>query len=153
MTIRKEVKEYSEPVMIALGSIVSAYLGNNAVEVAGIGPLIQQVFSVLMQLNNRVHPMPTLQPAVDVGKSVTPEYLICLEDGKRLKMLKRHLRTAYGLTPEQYKERWGLPIDYPMVAPNYAQKRSSLAKTNGLGLVRRSYTSSMNMPPVAVGSE
>ncbi|OJU73033.1 MAG: hypothetical protein BGO07_02440 [Alphaproteobacteria bacterium 40-19] len=151
MTIRKEPVQHSEPVMLALGRIVAAYLSRNTVEASNIGPLIQQVFSVLSQLNSRVHPMPALQPAVDVAKSVTPEYLICLEDGKRLKMLKRHLRTAYGLTPEQYKERWGLPVDYPMVAPNYAQKRSSLAKTNGLGLVRRSYTSSaMN---VAVGSE
>jgi predicted transcriptional regulator len=137
----KEGKEYSEQFIGALGQIVAGYLTRNPVESSEIGSLIHQVFSALSNLNTRTHQGTATQPAVDVNKSVTPDYIICLEDGKKLKMLKRHLRTAYGLTPEQYRERWDLPLDYPMVAPNYAQRRSSLAKSNGLGRPRKGYTS------------
>ncbi len=115
--------------------IVSAHVSNNPVSLVDLPNLIQEVYRTLATVGA---PPPKQeperpQPAVPVKKSVTPEYLICLEDGKRLKMLKRHLQTSYNLTPDQYRERWGLGPDYPMVAPNYAKHRSSLAKKIGLG--------------------
>jgi predicted transcriptional regulator len=114
--------------------IVSAHVANNPVSVADLPNLIQEVYRTL---NNVGQPAPAAperpQPAVPIKKSITPEYLICLEDGKKLKMLKRHLKTSFNLTPDQYRERWGLPQDYPMVAPNYTKHRSSLAKRIGLG--------------------
>lgn len=117
-------------------SIVSAYVSNNPTPAADIPALIGQVHGALQRLATG-RPEPASQepakPAVPVKKSVTPEYLICLEDGKRFKSLKRHLRTQYKMTPEQYREKWGLPADYPMVAPNYAVERSQLAKKMGLG--------------------
>ena len=116
--------------------IVSAYVGNNAVAQAELPRLIGETYRSLAGIfdgeaakENAVEP----RPAVTVRKSVTPEYLICLEDGKKFKSLKRHLRTHFNLSPEQYREKWNLPADYPMVAPNYAQARSSLAKSMGLG--------------------
>ena len=114
--------------------IVSAHLSNNTVPVGDIPRLIHEVYGALTGLG-QVPPKSTerQEPAVSVKKSVTADYIVCLEDGKKLKMLKRHLRTAYGLTPEQYREKWGLPPDYPMVAPNYAKKRSTLARQIGLG--------------------
>lgn len=119
--------------------IVAAHVRNNSVAVADLPKLIDQVYRTLSSLGSEPSPAPERpQPAVPIKKSVTPDYIICLEDGKRLKMLKRHLKTAYGMTPEQYRERWGLPPDYPMVAPNYARQRSALAKEIGLGTRARS---------------
>ncbi|MCB9983223.1 MAG: MucR family transcriptional regulator [Rhodospirillales bacterium] len=115
--------------------IVSAYLSNNAVAPGDIPAIIEQVYRTLANVNADSHfsGADRPQPAVPIKKSVMPDYLICLEDGKKLKMLKRHLKTAYGMSPEEYRERWGLPRDYPMVAPNYAEQRSKLAKDIGLG--------------------
>lgn len=123
-------------------SIVSAYVGNNPVPAAELPALINQVHGALTRVaSNGAMPATTEQapakPAVSVKKSMTAEYLVCLEDGKRFKSLKRHLRTQYGMTPEQYREKWGLPADYPMVAPNYAVARSQLAKQMGLGQQRK----------------
>ncbi len=118
--------------------IVSAHVSHNPVPAAELPGLIQEVFRTLSGVGSRPAPEPERpQPAVPVKKSITPGYLICLEDGKKLKMLKRHLKTAYNLSPEQYRERWGLPPDYPMVAPDYAKHRSSLAKKIGLGTTPR----------------
>jgi predicted transcriptional regulator len=115
--------------------IVAAHVSNNPVSLADLPNLIQEVYRTLASVGQpAAKPQPERpQPAVPVKKSITPEYLICLEDGKKLKMLKRHLQTSYNLTPDQYRERWGLTSDYPMVAPNYAKHRSSLAKKIGLG--------------------
>ncbi|CCG41566.1 MucR family transcriptional regulator [Magnetospirillum molischianum] len=113
--------------------IVSAHVGNNSVAIGELPHLIQEVYRTLSSVGTTPAVPERPQPAVPVRKSVTPDYIICLEDGKKLKMLKRHLKTAYNMTPEEYRERWGLPADYPMVAPNYAQHRSSLAKKIGLG--------------------
>jgi predicted transcriptional regulator len=121
-------------------SIVSAYVSNNPTPAGDIPALIGQVHGALQRLaggRSDAPPQEPAKPAVPVKKSVTPEYLICLEDGKRFKSLKRHLRTQYKMTPEQYREKWGLPADYPMVAPNYAVERSQLAKKMGLGQQRR----------------
>ena len=120
-------------------NIVSAYVSNNTVASADIPALISQVHTALLNVlsgTNDAQPEP-LKPAVSVKKSVTPDHLVCLEDGKKFKSLKRHLRTQYNMTPEQYREKWGLPPDYPMVAPNYAEARSQLAKQMGLGQQRR----------------
>lgn len=116
--------------------IVAAHLSNNSVAVTDIPRLINEVYSALTSLSGVRAPNTAAgrqEPAVPVKKSISPDFIICLEDGKKLKMLKRHLRTAYGMTPDQYREKWGLPSDYPMVAPNYAKKRSSLARQIGLG--------------------
>jgi predicted transcriptional regulator len=114
--------------------IVSAHVSNNVVTVADLPELIQQVFKTLSSVGSvSASVVERPQPAVPIKKSVTPEHIICLEDGKKLKMLKRHLKTAYDMTPEEYRERWGLGADYPMVAPNYAKQRSNLAKKIGLG--------------------
>ncbi len=119
--------------------IVSAFVSNNSVAAGDIPALINQVHSALLRVSSGAKETPAepLKPAVSVKKSITPEYLICLEDGKKFKSLKRHLRTQYNVTPEQYREKWGLPPDYPMVAPNYAAARSKLAKDMGLGQQRR----------------
>lgn len=114
--------------------IVSAHVSNNPVSISDLPNLIQEVYRTLNTMGQPVVAVAEKpQPAVPVKKSITPEYLICLEDGKKLKMLKRHLKTAFNLTPDQYREKWGLPPDYPMVAPNYTKHRSSLAKRIGLG--------------------
>ena len=116
--------------------IVSAYVGKNTVTQAELPKLIDDVHRALTGAANGAPPREDLgeiKPAVTVKKSLTSDYLICLEDGKKFKSLKRHLRSHYNLSPEQYREKWGLPADYPMVAPNYAQARSSLAKRMGLG--------------------
>ncbi|MDO8838556.1 MAG: MucR family transcriptional regulator [Parvibaculum sp.] len=120
--------------------IVSAYAGHNKVAPEDLASLIHNVFGTLVRISvggdaGAAGPAP--QPAVPIRKSMTPDYLVCLEDGKHFKSLKRHLRTQYNLSPEQYREKWGLPRDYPMVAPNYAQTRSKLAKKMGLGQGRR----------------
>ncbi len=119
--------------------IVAAHVSNNPVALGDLPNLIQEVYRTLSTVGLPVaEPEPERpQPAVPIKKSVTPEYLICLEDGKKLKMLKRHLQTSYNLTPDQYRERWGLGPEYPMVAPNYAKARSELAKSMGLGQQRR----------------
>ena len=119
--------------------IVSAYVSNNAVAAGDIPALINQVHTALNRVLNNAGETPAepLKPAISVKKSITPEYIVCLEDGKKFKSLKRHLRTQYNMTPEQYRDKWNLPADYPMVAPNYAAARSQLAKQMGLGQQRR----------------
>ena len=119
--------------------IVSAYVSNNSVSAGDIPGLINQVHSALMRVSGSPAEAPSepLKPAVPVKKSITPEYIVCLEDGKKFKSLKRHLRTQYNMTPEQYRDKWALAADYPMVAPNYAAARSQLAKQMGLGQQRR----------------
>ena len=112
--------------------IVSAYVSNNKVEVEKLSEVIGNVYASLSSIAGE-DGAEFIEPAVPIKKSVTPDYIICLEDGKKFKMLRRHLQNVYGLTPEEYRERWGLPADYPMVAPNYAEKRSGLAKQIGLG--------------------
>jgi len=120
--------------LLALTSdIVAAHASNNAVPSSELSGLIETVFGTLAGLSSQVAPAVNLKPAVSIKKSVTPDYLICLDDGRKLKMLKRHLKTAYGMTPEDYRAKWDLPHDYPMVAPNYALKRRELAKKIGLG--------------------
>ncbi|MGM0559465.1 MAG: MucR family transcriptional regulator [Pseudomonadota bacterium] len=115
-------------------NIVAAHVSNNAVAPADVPGLIREVYSTLANVGQDTVKEPEKPtPAVAIKKSITPDYLICLEDGKKLKMLKRHLKTAYNMTPEEYREKWGLPADYPMVAPNYARQRSKLAKDIGLG--------------------
>ncbi len=118
--------------------IVSSYLGGNTVEVGDVQEVIKDVYGTIEKIGIVAAEPVQQQPAVTVRRSVTPEYLVCLEDGRKLKMLKRHLNTAFGMTPEDYRARWGLPSDYPMVAPNYAKSRSEFAKKIGLG--RRSPT-------------
>ncbi len=113
--------------------IVSAHVSNNPVQSDALPGLIADVFRTLSDVGRDSAPVDKPQPAVAVKKSIFPDHIVCLEDGKKLKMLKRHLKTAYNMTPEQYRERWNLPADYPMVAPNYARHRSSLAKQIGLG--------------------
>jgi predicted transcriptional regulator len=115
--------------------IVSAYVSHNALSVTDLPRLISDVHNALRGLRTDIEPelVEELKPAVPIRKSVANEYIICLEDGKKFKSLKRHLRTHYDLSPEQYREKWGLPADYPMVAPNYSATRSRLAKDNGLG--------------------
>jgi predicted transcriptional regulator len=114
--------------------IVSSHVSNNSVAVGELPNLIEQIFHTLMNLHtNNFIRKETLEPAVPIKKSITPDYVICLEDGKKLKMLKRHIKTRYGLSPEEYREKWGLPVDYPMVAPNYAKQRRVLAQKIGLG--------------------
>jgi predicted transcriptional regulator len=119
--------------------IVSAYVSNNSVPLAELPNLIRDVHSALMRVTEQAAPVETepLKPAVPVKKSITPDYIVCLEDGKQFKSLKRHLRSQYNLSPDAYREKWGLPADYPMVAPNYAKARSNLAKQMGLGQQRR----------------
>ncbi len=119
--------------------IVSAYVSNNTVPASEIPGLISQVHTALARVSGKSGEAPAepLKPAVSVKKSITPEYIICLEDGKKFKSLKRHLRTQYNMTPEQYRDKWSLGADYPMVAPNYAAARSQLAKQMGLGQQRR----------------
>ena len=115
--------------------IVSAYVANNALSVADLPKLLQEVYGTLKTLGTPVvvDEKVELRPAVPPKKSVLPDYIICLEDGQKFKSLKRHLRTHYDLSPEEYREKWGLPSDYPMVAPNYSATRSRLAKDSGLG--------------------
>ncbi|ACI51859.1 transcriptional regulator, MucR family [Gluconacetobacter diazotrophicus PA1 5] len=116
--------------------ITAAYVSGNSVETAALPELIQKIYVTLDGLGRVVAEPERPVPAVSPKKSIFPDYIVCLEDGKKLKMLKRHLKTAYNLTPDEYRERWGLPHDYPMVAPNYASHRSSLARKIGLGTKR-----------------
>src|ERR671937_753835 len=120
-------------------NIVSAYLSNNPTPASEIPNLISQIHAALLRVSSGRADAPAepAKPAVSLKKSINPDYLVCLEDGKRFKSLKRHLRSRYNMTPEQYRDKWGLPADYPMVAPNYAAARSQLAKQMGLGQQRR----------------
>jgi len=120
-------------VLVLTAQIVSAHVANNSVAPDALPALIQEIYRTLAGVGKEPAAPEKPQPAVPLKKSVFPDHIVCLEDGKKLKMLKRHLKTAYNMTPEQYRERWGLPSDYPMVAPNYASHRSSLAKKIGLG--------------------
>ena len=114
--------------------VAAAYVGNNALPATQLPEVIKTIYSSIAALEGG-GPVGAagLRPIVPVKKSIAPDYIICLEDGKKLKMLKRHLRTSYGMTPEEYRIKWGLPADYPMVAPNYAEQRSAFAKKIGLG--------------------
>ncbi len=113
--------------------IVSAHVGNNSIALGDLPQLIQDVYKTLAIVGTTPAVPERPKPAVPIKKSVSPDFVICLEDGKKLKMLKRHLKTAFNMTPDEYRERWGLPPEYPMVAPNYAKHRSALAKKIGLG--------------------
>ncbi|MEM1146218.1 MAG: MucR family transcriptional regulator [Pseudomonadota bacterium] len=121
------------PIIEFASDIVSAYVSNNPIQSSELPELIREIHSTLRALETSSAAQPTPEPAVSIKKSITDDFLICLEDGKKFKSLKRHLRSKYGLSPEQYREKWGLPYDYPMVAPSYARKRSALAKEMGLG--------------------
>lgn len=140
----EENKVESNELLALAADIVASHVSNNTVAVSDLSMLIEQVYNTLAKVsqqdNSKEAQRP--EPAVPIKKSVTPDYIVCLEDGKKLKMLKRHLKTAYDMTPEQYRERWGLPADYPMVAPNYAAQRRALAKKIGLGTNRRRRQSS-----------
>ncbi len=119
--------------------IVSAHAANNEVNASALPSAIRTVYDTLANIGDApAAPAERAQPAVPIRKSVFPDFIVCLEDGKRLKMLKRHLATSYNLTPEQYRSKWGLDASYPMVAPNYAERRSELAKQIGLGTHRTS---------------
>ena len=131
-------KEVDDSSVLALTArIVASHVGNNSVQSDGLPHLIQIVYSALSNAGAEIVEAEKPMPAVPIKRSVFPDYIICLEDGKKLKMLKRHLDASYNMTPAQYRERWGLPPDYPMVAPNYAKARSNLAKQMGLGQQRR----------------
>jgi predicted transcriptional regulator len=121
-----------------VADIVSAYVAHNTVPVAELPKLIERVHATLAEIQGApAEPRTELKPAVSVKKSVTDDHIVCLEDGKKFKSLKRHLRTRYDMSPEEYREKWGLAADYPMVAPNYAKQRSDLARKMGLGLMRK----------------
>ncbi len=128
----------NETLITLTADIVSAHVSNNSVAVSDLPTLIQNVHTALNGLGQRKEePQAKLEPAVSVRSSIKPDYIVCLEDGKKLKMLKRHLMTHYSMTPDEYRNKWGLAADYPMVAPNYAEQRRSLAKSIGLGTKRK----------------
>jgi predicted transcriptional regulator len=138
MAEQKDNSLNPEELLSLTSDIVAAHVSNNTVAVSDLPGLIEQVYKTLSGVGgtgDAAADRPT--PAVPIKKSITPDFIICLEDGKKLKMLKRHLKTAYDMTPDDYRERWGLPSDYPMVAPNYAKQRSRLAKAIGLGTQQR----------------
>ena len=133
-----ENQEMTETLIALTADIVSAHVSNNNVTVTDLPLLIQNVHGALNSLGDAlVEPEIRPEPAVSIRSSIKPDYVVCLEDGKKLKMLKRHLMTHYQLTPDQYRAKWNLPSDYPMVAPNYAEQRRTLAKKIGLGTQRR----------------
>ena len=128
----------SESLISLTAEIVSAHVSNNSVSLSDLPVLIQNVHTALSGLGDQPQEAEIKpEPAVSVRASIKPDYIVCLEDGKKLKMLKRHLMTHYQMTPDEYRQKWGLPADYPMVAPNYAEQRRSLAKQIGLGTKRR----------------
>lgn len=128
-------KMAEEELLRMTADVVAAYVSNNTLPTAQLAEVINAVYGSLKSLEGQVAEPPPdpVKPAVPIRKSITPDYLICLEDGKKLKMLKRHLRSTYNMTPDEYRARWGLAPDYPMVAPNYAEQRSAFAKKIGLG--------------------
>ncbi|HTG38877.1 MucR family transcriptional regulator [Sphingomonas sp.] len=129
--------ELQETLVTLTADIVAAHVSNNSVAVSDLPLLIQNVHGALVGLGGATpEPEVKQEPAVSIRASIKPDYIVCLEDGKKLKMLKRHLMTHYQMTPEQYRAKWNLPADYPMVAPNYAEQRRSLAKKIGLGTKR-----------------
>ncbi|MEN3973202.1 MucR family transcriptional regulator [Sphingomicrobium sp. XHP0235] len=130
-----EDEDFRDDTLVALtAEIVSAHLSNNLVAVGDVPQLIENVHGALDKLHKGgQEKQEELKPAVSVRASIKPDYIVCLEDGKKLKMLKRHLMTHYNMTPDEYRQKWNLPADYPMVAPNYAQQRRELAKKIGLG--------------------
>ncbi|MCC2978147.1 MucR family transcriptional regulator [Sphingomonas sp. PL-96] len=134
-----EVQQPPVDTLIAYtADIVAAHVSNNSVSLADLPSLIQNVHGALITLGGaHAEPQAKQEPAVPIRASVKPDFIVCLEDGKKLKMLKRHLMTHYQMTPEQYRAKWGLPADYPMVAPNYAEQRRTLAKAIGLGTNRK----------------
>ncbi len=134
---RRESADETSILIEMTTEIVSAYVGNNPVQGTELSALIRDVHKSLSSLSQATSEPVALKPAVSVKKSITDEYLICLEDGKKFKSLKRHLRSKYDMSPEEYRERWGLPFDYPMVAPSYARQRSDLAKKMGLGQAKK----------------
>ena len=138
MAEENENKLSQSELLHMVADVVSAYVSNNQVVANQLPDVIKSVYSSLaeQQEGRREEAAEAQKPAVSVRRSITPDYLICLEDGKKLKMLKRHLRTAFNLSPEEYRSKWGLSADYPMVAPNYAQQRSDFAKQIGLGRKR-----------------
>ncbi len=128
------LSDMNETLITLTSDIVAAHVSNNSVAVSDLAVLITNVYGALAGLGQAdAPPVAAPEPAVSIRASLKPDYIICLEDGKKLKMLKRHLMTHYNLTPDQYRARWGLSSDYPMVAPNYAEKRRELAKKIGLG--------------------
>ena len=127
-----------EMLVTLTSDIVAAHVSNNSVAVSDLPVLIQNVYGALAGLHKEPAPaQPKQEPAVSIRASIKPDFIVCLEDGKKLKMLKRHLMTHYQMTPDDYRTKWGLPADYPMVAPNYAEQRRTLAKKIGLGTSRR----------------
>jgi predicted transcriptional regulator len=133
-----ESNELNETLITLTADIVSAHVSNNSVAVNDLPQLIQNVHSALNGLGAKAEEAPAkLEPAVSIRSSIKPDFIVCLEDGKKLKMLKRHLMTHYQMTPDEYRQKWGLNADYPMVAPNYAEQRRTLAKKIGLGTKRR----------------
>lgn len=137
MTVSPDQEDNADLVSIA-ADIVSAYVSNNPVPVAQLPKLIGDIHAALQKIGpSAAEPEVKLEPAVSIRKSVTPDYIICLEDGKKFKSLKRHISTHYKLSPNEYRQKWNLPSDYPMVAPNYAAARSALAKASGLGQQRK----------------
>ncbi len=127
--------EANEDLLLLTTDIVAAYVSNNSVDKDDLPALIAQIHGAMREIQGGAGDTP--KPAVPIKKSITPDFIICLEDGKKLKMLRRHLKSQFGMTPEDYRQRWGLPSDYPMVAPNYAKKRQELAKKIGLGKKHR----------------
>ena len=133
-----ELENAEDTLLTLTADIVAAHVSNNSVAVNDLPNLIQNVHAALSGIaGNGAAPEPKPEPKVSIRSSVKPDYIVCLEDGKKFKSLKRHLRTTYDMTPEQYRAKWDLPRDYPMVAPNYAKARSELAKSIGLGTKRR----------------
>ena len=135
MSTEKENQQKNAKTLSMAVDIVSAYVGNNSVPANQVPEVINTVYASLASIDGTTNGAgnPNLNPAVPVRRSVTPDYIVCLEDGKKLKMLKRHLGAVFGLSPEEYRAKWNLPADYPMVAPNYAKQRSNFAKQIGLG--------------------
>ena len=128
------LSDLNETLITLTSDIVAAHVSNNSVSVEDLGKLISGVYGALASLGEAApEPEKAPEPAVSIRSSIKPDYIVCLEDGKKMKMLKRHLMTHYNMTPDQYRSRWGLASDYPMVAPNYAEKRRELAKKIGLG--------------------
>lgn len=135
-----DANDINETLITLTADIVAAHVSNNSVSVNDLATLISNVHGALQGLGGQpvaVEPQEKPTPAVSVRASIKPDYIVCLEDGKKMKMLKRHLMTAYGMTPDQYRQKWGLSSDYPMVAPNYAEQRRTLAKSIGLGTKRK----------------